>query len=100
MYQWQGLLVRGYPPMVWFTPWKAEAAPSYIHAGLISVHLRVVPPQCQERSTPQGGGDHGCTGLINQCGMYTKECMKICPLCSSVVPTIGGSPPSLRETGA
>ena len=31
MYQLQGLLVRGYPPMVWSTPWKAEATPSYIY---------------------------------------------------------------------
>ena len=30
MYQLQGLLVRGYTPMVWFAPWKAEATPSYM----------------------------------------------------------------------
>ena len=34
MYQLQGLLVRGYPPMVWFTPWKAEATPSYVHTNI------------------------------------------------------------------
>ena len=98
MYQLRGLLVQGYPPMVWFTAWKAEATPSYIHAGLISVYLSVVPPQCQERSILEGGGGHhGCTGLINHCGMYKRmyaaRVLNICSLCYSVVPTIGGVHP-------
>ena len=39
MYQLQVSLVRGHPPMVWVSPWKAEATPCVMLATkVISIH--------------------------------------------------------------
>ena len=73
--------------------------------GLISVYLSVVHPGVKNAPFhSRGGGDHGCTGLINHSGMYQRmyaaRVLNICSLCYSAVPTIGGVPPSPRKTGA